>query len=498
MPNDIQWDDAGASDVQWDKPTTAATQPPPSMLDQLKRQLGLSGRLLYNSVTGSGQVLGDALVGGANAAFGSKLPLPSQAQAQMLNNIGVPQAETTLEKGVQFAGGLVGGALDPVTRGLQLAANKLAPSNFVSPSSKASQNVVAKDLHDAGYVLPPTEMDAGLLARGLEHAGDKSRVAQTAEFANQEVTQRLAKQALGMPQTERITGDALKTQADVLVKQGYDPVRAVPKISVGSSYRKELQQIKADIGGSNSFPLAQRDEVKQLVDKYLYTGETTPTGSPRVIQSYTGDDAINEISLLRKEASSKFARGDGLQGEAMRRIATALEDNIESSLKGQGSKLVGTFRTTREALAKNFAVERMLTDPNTGVINAAKAAQMLKAGTPLTGELNTIAKAGGPMFSRATGVPTGGKPGAFNPWEASMMAGGAGLSGLTGGGTLGLAAIPPARLAARVGVLSKPAQALMARNLTERPSIFGDAAPRIQAGMPPELLQLFGGQGEQQ
>lgn len=477
-------------------PKTVADTQQASLFDQFKRQLGLTARAGITGITGTGAAIGDALVGGANM-LGANLPKPSDAQQQMMTRMGLPEPQGAMENIAQVGSSILAGGMDPALNAVQAVSNKLAPSSFVSPSKQPAQNVVTKELHDAGYVLPPTEMNAGATARTAEGFGGKARTAQLAEYNNQEVTQRLAKQAINFPQNERLTAEALQSQAGELIKQGYDPIRQVAKVDVGSNYRNALQQIKSDLGGSDSFPLAQRNEVKQLVDKYLYTGDSQANGSPRLIQSYTGNDAINEISLLRKEASSKFARGEGLQGEAMRRVATALEDNIESSLKGQGSQLVGTFRTTREALAKNFAVERMLTDPNTGIVDASKAARLLQAGTPLTGELNTIAKAGGPMYQRATGVATGGKPPMINYGDSFLMGAGGGLAHMTGGASVGLTAFPVARAAARYGVLSKPAQSMMAGNLIDRqPSMFGADAARVGAGMPPQLLQLFGGQGQ--
>lgn len=486
--------------------TVAATQQA-TFMDQLKRAGGRFARMGIEGATGTGAAIGDFAHGATNAASllatGKPLltgPKPSEAQSQALTRMGLPEDQGVMEKITGALGRMVAGGFDPALLGAQQAANKLAPSTFASaPSPQAQQNLITKQLHDSGYVLPPTEMNAGRIPRAIEGMSDSSRIVKAAEVDNQVVTNNLAKKALNLAPTEPLTADTLQSQAQQLIKDGYDPIRQVAKVDVGAAYRKALVGIKADLGGSNSFPLAQRTEVKDLVDKYLYTGGTTPTGAPRVVQSYTGDDAINEISLLRKEASSKFAKGDGLQGEAMRRIATALEDNIESSLKGQGSKLVGTFRTTREALAKNFAVERMLTDPNTGNVNAVKAAQMLKAGTPLTGELETIAKAGGPMYSRATGVPTGGKPPMFSPWETTMMGVGAAAGKFSGLGYLP-SMIPPAKLAGRSAVLSKFAQNRIANGLVDQPSasVFGDASPRVQANVMPQLFQLFQGNGEQQ
>lgn len=489
------------------EPQTQAAKKQATTLEQVQRALGLFVRGGVTGITGVGGAIADAGAGAANL-FGANLPMPSQEQQKMLTRLGLPEPQGALENAVQFGTSALAGGMDPALGAVANAASKLgAPANFVSPSSKASQNAVTKELHDAGYVLPPSEMNAGFVARTAEGLGGKQRTAQLAEFQNQEVTQKLAKKAVGLPETERLTADNLKLQADELIKQGYDPIRDVARINVGKSYRDALQKIRSEIGGSNSFPLAQRTEVQQLVDKYLYTGETQANGAPRYVQAYTGQDALKEVKLLRQSASAQFKPGgDPLQGEAMRRIATALEDNIEASLKGQGSKLVTEFRNARTELAKNFAVERMLTDPNTGVVDASKAARLLQSGTPLTGELKIIAKAGGPLYSRATGVPTGGKPPMINYGDSMLTGGGVGIGHMTGGVGYGVAAIPAARAAARMGVLSKPAQAMMAHNLTSGASLFGVPLPAnvaeagriasgpVMAGMGDDLGQLFGGQ----
>jgi hypothetical protein len=454
--------------------------------DELIRQLGLTARHAVKGVTGVGSAIADAGVGAANL-MGANLPLPSAEQDKMLTRLGLPEPKPGLEQVVGAGSQMVAGAMDPVLNATQAIAKQLAPKGFQPPATSAKSNVT-QELREAGYKLPPTEMEGGAVTRTLEGIGGSARTADMAQAANQKVSQELATKALGLPKGTPLNEDTLAIQAKQLIEQGYDPIRNLQKIGVGSKYRADLQRVVSDLGGNDSFPLASRNQIRELVTRY------TVNDSGRPIQSYSGADALKEIKALRSEATANFKPGgDPILGEAQRRVATALEDNIETNLKGLGSELLGRFREARVGLAKNFAVERMLADPSTGVVSTAKAAALERAGTPLTDELKTIARAGSPLFSRATGVPSRGNPPPIN-YGDSMFLGAGGLSApFTGGAGAALAGIPVARAGARHAVLSEPVQNMLARALQQQPSMF---APAMQRGMVASPFPLFS-QGEQ-
>lgn len=493
-------DEAPASNLtpfsgQLDKPATPAQ--PPGWREQLMRQLGLAARYGITGATGVGGALADAGVGVANL-MGANLPQPSQAMQQKLTQLGLPEPQGQLEKVIGGASTMVAGGLDPSMMGIQRAVSGMVPQGFVPPQETAKAQVAA-ELRQAGYKLPPSKLEAGTIARSAEGIGGVRRTGELAQVKNQSLTQRLATKELDLPPNTPLTTDTLEAQARQLVREGYDPIRGIGRVGIGSKYRQELRGIVDDLADSRSFPMATRDEISAEVTKYLYYND--PQRGLRPIQEFTGDDAIRAIKLLRSEAKTNFKRDNPLLGEAQRRIATALENQIETHLSskaipGVNNATLQNFRNTRTMLAKNFAVERMLVDPDTGIVDAAKAHTLLQAGTPLSGGLRTIAKAGSPAFKEATAAPIKGTPTPLNVGDSMWY--GAGVGGAMYGGPQGaiFAALPAIRAGARHGVLSEPVQNAMVQNLLSgNTGLMGSpAAQRMVGGMPMQIPFFTQGQ----
>lgn len=467
------------------------------LTDQLMRAGGLFGRMLTEGVTNTGIATANALTGlnnlGRQGARALGLtdtpnsPMPSESFNQQVNNV-FPIPKTTGEKVANFAGSALAGGVDPILNAVGAATKSAFPNGqqqVVPALDKTRQ-----ELMNAGYKLPPTEAGGGTITRGLEGIANRSTVAADAAVENQQVTKMLAAKALGLPEEAAgsITQDVLSNQAKALVKEGYDPVRKAGTIFADMPYFTDLYKIQQKFK-SASFP----DDVRTDILARLNTIAR---------KHYDAGDAIDKISQLRSNASDAFRRGDSEYGFALRDMAKAIENNIERGLEkkaqqGQlggatGSTMLDNYRAARVALAKNNAVEDMLADPNTGTISTVKAFTVGQD-RPLTDGLDTIAKAGSPMFRKATSVPSGGKAPSLSPidYVRGLLSTGIGFS--TGHPVLGsaLALAPAARAAARGAVLSGPVQNMMARNLTPQPSMFGPAAQMIGAGMPQHLLPLF-------
>lgn len=479
----------GTSYSPYVEPAQAAEPAKPRTLtENVLRQLGLTARAGITGITGGSGAIADALASGANM-LGANMQMPSEAQQKLMTRVGLPQPENTTEKVVQALGSMVAGAGDPTFLGAQAASAAKVPAGF-GQAQQAAKIQTAKELSDAGFKLAPNQVEAGLIPRGLEGLGGPARIQEALRFSNENVPNQLAIKALNLPPETQLTAEVLKQQAQQLVKDGYDPIKAAGTITTGSVYRNALKDIH-DQFSSKSFPDADKQEVLSLLQKYN-------------VRKYEADDAVKTISMLRQEAKDAFKPGgDSSVGLAKRALATALENNIELNLQARGAnnpaaaEMLDNFRAARVALAKNDAVERMLVDPNTGQVSTVKAAALLKAGVPLTGELQTIAKAGSPMFSKATSPPTGGKPSPFNTMDITKLALGSSLSPFTGGYSAAMTALPLAGQAARSTVLSPMMQRMMMKNAGNAPSIFGGpVGQRLQASAPMQLLPLFS-QGEQ-
>lgn len=463
----------------------------PSMRDQVSRQLGLFGRRTINTMTGAGQALADFGYGAASlateGATGKSLqargyPRPSEALQNTLSRLGLPQPETPMEKGVDFASGVLGGALDPASTAITGAIGKVVspPAGFRNEAETARD--LALSLRRQGVKIAPSQAGDSAPYRMAEGLGGRTQIGDELKFKNQSTFQGLARKDLGLPPDAPLTRDVLKAQASQIVDEGYKPIEKLPHIPVGDVMRGELADIRAQYGSNNSFPKAARNDVVNEVDKYLRGNQGFP------IYHMTGSDAVREIKTLRQEARDilNSDAADKSLGIAKEKIAKAIENQIESSLEQAGSsgqrgpggayqgvpingidipngtELLANFRNARTMLAKNYAVQRMLADPDSGVLNASKAASAYQSGTKMTGGLKTIAQAGSPVFAKSTGMPRGDVP-PMSAWEDIMLGGGAGagLFGAPAGGAI--AAVPLSRLAARKMVESNLGQSMMSR-----------------------------------
>jgi hypothetical protein len=413
---------------------------PQGVTEQLLRQAGLTTRAAIQGIMAGPLVLGDAFNSavnvGLNAVGSDKRMQPMSESFNQYMNANAPQPQGVGEKAAGFGTSVMAGMIaDPVTP-IVKALTPAAPAAYVGVQDQAKQ--LAQQLREKGYRLPPSEAKDAMPLRAVEGVAGSGRMSDTMREANTEVSQELAKKALGIKPQVPLTRDVLKAEANDWIQKGYEPVKQVQNIGVGSAYRQDLGKIAQELGGNDSFPLAHRNKVMELVRNYAYRPDQQ--GNLRPIQNYTGKDAITEIKALRSAADDNFKPGgDTLLGQAQQRIAKALEDQIERSLgaTGPGKTLLDGFRQARTMLAKNFAVGRMLVDDASGTISTPAAASMKAAGEPLTGELNTIAQAGSPLFRRSTGVPIRGATPPLNVMDTALASGGAGM--IASGNPVGMA-----------------------------------------------------------
>jgi len=102
---------------------------------------------------------------------------------------------------------------------------------------------------------------------------------------------------------------------------------------------------------------------------------------------------LSKVKKLRERASANM-RGDAEKfelGIAQKKIATALEDQLDRHLETTNPALIQQFRNARQQFAKIYSVEDALT-PN-GNISPAVLARQLNRGVPLSAGLKDIAEA---------------------------------------------------------------------------------------------------------
>ena len=487
-PNAVQWDAPAApaldpNAVQWDDASTSAKPPtkPRTLTEELTRQLGLTARAGATGLTGASSMVLDALTGlnnmgrtGARAlglTTTPNAPLPSQGIQQAMTTAGVPNPEGMGENITQALATMVAGAGDPASKFMQTATN----TKWAAPAKPPVGDVKASTLKEAvqeGYVIPPSQAEAGFGMRTLEGMGGSARTIEMAKAKNQMVTDSLARRALGLPEGTELTPETLSNLTKSAYQTGYLPLANAGKITTGRVYRQELGKIVDDLQGqARSFPDAAKPEVLDLVKSYA-------------VKEFDAGDAIKAASALRTDARTAFKQGNNALGIASRRIADALEKNIELNLKARGEPaeiLLENFKNARTLMSKAHIVEDSLIE-GAGSVNALKIAAALRNDAPLTGELALIAKTAN-TFGRSVAYPTGGKPSPINVGDSMFIgAGGFGSSVMPGLGSL--AAVPFARYGAREAALSSPMQKAFVQGtgMAPGPGMLGN--PAFQRAIP--------------
>lgn len=105
-------------------------QPEPrGVASEIGRQVGLTGRAAVSGITGLPALASDALVSLINQITGKQLPMPSQAQQQLMTRAGLPEAETPQERMVQDVTSAGFGVLGASGLG------RMLPGTMVTPPS---------------------------------------------------------------------------------------------------------------------------------------------------------------------------------------------------------------------------------------------------------------------------------------------------------------------------------------------------------------------------
>ena len=323
-----------------------------------------------------------------------------------------------------------------------------------------------------GYVVPTSSANPNSVSLGaVEGMAGKPRMQQQASFKNQEVTNRLVSEELGLPDGVQISLDSLDAVRRE-AGQAYNVLENAGTIVPNVAFRRDISKAISDLNQvSKDFPaLAKKDSpVRAVMD--LANGLNKPT--------FKASSVVSATRLLRDEASTAFRNGQGKVGQAYRDLSKALEDAAEAHLTKFGDpEAVQAFRDARQRIAKSYSVEKAL--DGDGFVNANKLASQRSKREPLTGNLQLIAEFAD-QFPKSTRVI---KEPPIQTGRMSTLLGGLGM---TGGLIAGApsAAIPSLALAfggpaVRAGLLSRAGR-----------STFGRPRPAI-TNLPETNLGLLG------
>lgn len=334
---------------------------------------------------------------------------------------------------------------------------------------------------DSGYSIMPSEaaIKGGSSPGGkvIEGLAGSAKTGVDATVKNQAVTNRLAAQEIGAPTGTPLTDTVLDNLRKPL-NAVYDKVSQLGSIPTDKAYFNDLNNVGRTPG--NSFPGVSDPDIQALKQNYA-------------VPKFDAGDAVLQIRNLRKNATANYKASAANQvknapmlgelADAQQSIADALENQLERfagspSDKVGGPKLIQDWRNARQGLAKINSVDNAIKEGTTDV-SAPALAKQLNKGSPLSGNLKTIADAANafPISVRDIGAVRNKVP--INALEGLMGTGGIGAA-LLGSphAAAGLAAGMIARPIARKALLSGPIQNAMLPGATN-PFLYGLQNPLL-------------------
>ena len=320
------------------------------------------------AIPGVNTVTGGTLLGATSGAFE-----PVGTGESRLKNIGI--------------GGVAGGALTGLGNKIASSIEQKQLANELLKSQNATRDKTIQETLGVGYKIPPAETNPSFANRTLESFAGKINTAQSLSANNQEITNKLAKQALGLPDSVSLSDEVLNN-----VRQ-----------QAGRAY----QQI-ADLD-----PHLAQDIEKLKVAK-------------------------NEANAYYKLYGRSAHPEDLKKAQKLRDQANQIETWLEDAVTNYGQpELLNNLRNARQQIAKTYEVEHALNNA-TGNVNARSLAKSFNKDVPLTGELETIGKFGAAFPKYTQPIEQIGTLGVS---KAKALASGLlGGLGFAGAGPMGIAA----------------------------------------------------------
>lgn len=324
-------------------------------------------------IPGAATIPGAALVGATMGAM-----QPSVSTGETLMNIGLGGAGGA---GGQFAANKIGSLANALV-------DKRASAFAGQQAAEAQKLAAAKAGANAGYVIPPADLNPGMMTEALSGLSGKIKTAQVASARNQPVTDTLARKAIGLNAGDDLTNDVLQGIRNQAA-QAYGPVKNAGTVTADKQFLSALDNIASTYqGAAKSFPGLKNDGVGDLIASLKQ-------------QQFDAGSAIDATKVLREMADKAYRTGDTGMGKAAKQASNELESMLERHLQAQGNTdALQAFQEARKLIAKTYTVQKALNE-QTGNVSAQQLAKDLAKGRPLSGDLLTVAQMG-QAFPKAT------------------------------------------------------------------------------------------------
>lgn len=431
-----------------------------------------------------------ALVPGANTYLGAGI-LGGLTGAAFTEG----DAMDRLKGGIGGAvGGVAGkGAGDLIGWGVPKLVDSLAAKRAIAQTANAQRDAAAVAAKDAGFVIPPSDVNPSMLNEALGGLSGKVKTAQVASARNQDVTNQLAKRALGIAEDAPLTSDALdavRKQAgaaysDISKLGSFDATKAnLPagvRVTESNSPLLFGKQKSVDMGDAVNAWRQYNADATAYFRSYARTADPealTKARAAAAAAKQVDDFIANQVAAYQQAQPGKLI-GDLSSGKVD--LASFIKQTIDNGTKGN---LVENLKAARQQIAKSYTVEKAL-NGTTGDVSAQALAKELAKGKPLSGDLLTIAQAA-QAFPKATQALKEA-PKAVSPLDYAMALMGAGSTGPAG------AAAIAARPTVRSLLLSKAYQGLLANPQSYEAGLLESALPALNSSLVRKPLPFGGG-----
>lgn len=370
------------------------------------------------------------------------------------------------------AGGAIGGA---AAKGLTKVASKAIEKIANKATEKvldAPKNILSNEARKAGYTIPPSYSNPNTLNKSLAKIAGEADLAKIASSKNQDVTNALAKQSLGLPINKPLTESSLQAVRQE-ASQAYDVVRSLGRIKADQTFKTEIDNIikpYADL--SNDFQLKVSNDVLKAID------QVKPKNG-----EFDASAAIHAIRSLRNEAKKAFKNDEMDLGKATKAAAEVLERQLDRAVSQSSlnKNAIANYKNARQVIAKTHTIEDAMDE--VGDVSANKLASMMGKGAPLNGELKQAAQFAS-VYPQLNNVGRSGGNG-ITLFDSAAGIGGSMATGGTTGLALGLTR-PSLRALLNTGIAGRmgtPSYNTPLANLLKNSDLLAPIAPATGANI---------------
>jgi hypothetical protein len=302
-------------------------------------------------------------------AAGFAAPTPDKGQTRMGNAVTGAVTGGATEGAMKVLGGVVKRGLNKV------AASNLARSESVLPRAIA----IAKKY---GYKITPKEAqevgEKHTALNTMESIGGSPHLSSEMSKANQQVTDRVARQGAEIPRGMPLNDETINK----LNAEG--PGKVYREVEDTAGIFKTDDKFKQDV--LNIFPVPKNmppDKQKAITAlKMAYYD----------LKSMDAREAMQRVQSLREDAERNYTRGTADEvklAKAQKNLANAIESQVERRLQKIPGKenLINEYRDARKLFAKRFALKEAISSGHVDIQKLARSSDRDK----FTGEFADLA-----------------------------------------------------------------------------------------------------------